>query len=171
MPKPNDIRFCKDRYEKYDGPAKLVATEFLQQRGFKKISENLDESRGKFKKIWDVAGTHSKKSIGEWRIEAEIKQDWGTKWFDVPFKFHTMDFPYRKRDKAEEHATHMMIIGGDYKRLFIVNREAMLGSPVENKWCRNRKGSEPFFKVDIQDPKAAFYFKNEKTGKWKQWKD
>ena len=81
-----------------------------------------------------------------------------------------MDFPYRKRDKAEEHATHMMIIGGDHTRLFIVNREAMLESPVEDKWCRNRTGSEPFFKVDTLNPKAAFYFKNEKTGKWKQWK-
>ena len=36
MPKPNDIRFCKDRYEKYDGPAKLVATEFYNNVDSKK---------------------------------------------------------------------------------------------------------------------------------------
>jgi hypothetical protein len=163
MPIANDIAFNKERYDKYDGPGKQVAVELLDQLGFFEIVENLGESQGNFQNIWDVKGEHPE--VGEWRIESEVKEDWGTKWVDVPFKFHTMDFPFRKRNKAIQHATHMMIVGGDHKRLFIVNREVMLESKVSYKPCRNRQEPEPFFNVDITSPKSAFYFKN-KDGNW-----
>jgi hypothetical protein len=163
----NDIKFSRKRYDLYDVPAKDIAKEWLLQLGFKDIDENLGESNGNFSKIWDVKGFMEK--TGEWRIEAEIKQDWGSKWKEIPFRYDTVDIPYRKRDKAEEHATHHMVIGGDLKRLFIVNREAVLKSPVNYKKCRNRGWEEePFFNVDIESPKSSFWFKE--SEKWKVYK-
>lgn len=163
----NDIRFSKTRHFLYDKPAKEVAAEWMLQLGFDNLEENKGEEKGNFKKIWDLKG--NREGVGEWRIEAEIKVDWGTKWKDVPFKYSTMDIPYRKRDKAEEHATHMMVIGGDYKRLFVVNREVMLESPVSYKKCKNRGWKEePFFNIDIYSPKSFFWFKEKDS--WKIYK-
>lgn len=164
----NDIRFSKERYEKYDGMAKDVATEWLTQMGFSELSENMDEANRKFRKIWDMRGQHP--DLGEWRIEAEIKQDWGTKWLEMPFKYPTMDIPFRKRDKTEQHATHMMVIGGDLKRLFVVNREVMLNSPKSYKKCRNRGwAEEPFFNIQLPAPQSSFWFKEGK--KWKKFQE
>lgn len=162
---PNDIRFSKQRFESFDGPAKEVAKDFLKYLNFKDIQENLAESNGNFSKIWDVKATHPKIDE-EWRLELEIKKDWGTKWLEIPFKWPTMDIPYRKRDKAEEHATHHIVIGGDLKRLFIVNRNVVIDSPVTYKKVRNRNWQEePFFNIPLPSPKSAFWFKN-KDNKW-----
>lgn len=160
----NDIRFSKQRYARYDGIAKEVAFEWLKQLGFKDVVENLDESRRKFDKIWDVTGF--REELGQWRIEAEVKQDWGTIWHEIPFKYSTIDIPYRKRDKAEEHATHMMVIGGDLKRMFVCKRDVMLTSPVTNKKVRNRGwADEPFYNIDLSC--GSFWFKDKK--KWRAY--
>lgn len=170
MTVPNDIKFSKERYQKYDEPAKQIAIEWLGQLGFEDIQENTAEAQRNFKEIWDVRGF--KAEVGEWRIEAEIKADWGTVWTDMPFKWPTMDIPYRKRDKAEVQATHMMVIGGDYQRLFIVNRDVMLNeefTKISSKWVRNRKREEPFFNIVLPAPKSAFWFK--KNSKWSLYKE
>ena len=86
-----------------------------------------------------------------------------------------MDVPYRKRTKAEVHATHHMIIGGDLNRFFICSRNALETAPVSEKTVRNRidpetnrRMSEPFFNIDINHPEAAFYFKV--ADKWQLYK-
>jgi len=160
---PNDKRFDVVEHAKCDPIAKQVASEWLVQDGYEDIKENLSESNGKFDRIWDVSGQRS-----DWdrkRVEAEVKKDWGVEWFNIPFMYTTIHFPYRKRNKAREHATHMMIVGGDQRRLFVVERQVMLESPVEEKWVRNRKQYEPFFYVDIYAPTSEFWFKNA-SGVW-----
>lgn len=163
----NDIRFCKNRFDLYDSNGKNIAREWLTQLGFENIQENEEESKRNFKEIWDLKGIHSE--FGEFRIEAEIKVDWGTKWLEIPFKYPTMDIPYRKRDKTDVHATHMMVIGGDLKRLFIIKRETMLNSPVGSKKCRNRNwAEEPFFQIPLPCDHSTFYFK--KKEEWLPYK-
>ncbi len=94
----------------------------------------------------------------------EVKKDWGTVWTELPFRYATMHFPTRKRDKVDVHATHHMIVGGDFKRLFVVKREAITNSPIVEKWVRNRSLLENFYEVNVDHPHAAFYFK--KNGRW-----
>ena len=154
MIKTDDMPFSKKRYDKYDPLGKQVAIEWLTKLGFQDIHENEKESKRDFTEIWDIGGTSPTGKI--WRIEAEVKKDWGTEWSEMPFRWDTMHFPYRKRDKAKVHATHMMVVGGDLKRLFIVNREIMLESPVEYKWVRNRRREEPFFSVPTTIKKSSF---------------
>ena len=164
----NDIPFDQDRCDLYDPAGKDVVVEWFNQFGFTGIEENLAEAKKKFSKIWDVKGLSL--SGKEFRIEVEIKKDWGTKWKDVPFRYSTMDIPYRKRDKAKEHATHHIVVGADLRRLFVVERSVVLDSPVTYKKVRNRGWQEePFFNVPLPSPKSAFYFKNE-TGKWEPYK-
>lgn len=165
---PNDKRYSKADGEKYDGPGKRVTVDFLTQAGFTDIFENLDESRRKFKRIWDIAGVHPEtKEV--WRVDCEIKNYWGTLWKEQPFRYETMDVPYRKRDKTEEHATHHILIGEDLKRLFLVKREAVINAPVSEKWVRNRRQNEPFFNIDIRSPDGAFWIKDD-SGKWNIYK-
>jgi hypothetical protein len=169
MLQANDIRFSKKRYDLYDNNAKTIAMEWLEQFNFKNITENIQESKKNFSEIWDVKGDHEK--YGEFRIEAEIKNDWGIKWLEMPFKYDTMDIPYRKRDKTKVHATHHMIIGGDLNRLFIVKREKVLSAKVENKKVRNRNwAEEPFYRLSLPCEFSFFYFKNE-NNKWIPYKE
>lgn len=156
-----DKRFDINEFEKFDSDAKKVTAEFLNQVGFNDIRENEGESKRNFSKIWDISGNHS--DLGEWRIEAEIKRFWGTKWGNK-FPYTSMNIPYRKRNKAEEHATHHMIIGEDLNRFFIVERSVVLTSPVEEVWVRNRKGYENFYKVSVSSDCSGFWEK--KRGKW-----
>lgn len=165
MTVPNDKRFDVRDYRECDPLAKALSFEVLEFLGFQDIVENTDESNGIFEKIWDIKGTH--KELGEWRIEGEIKRDWGTKWiggYIRPFKFSTMDIPYRKRNKAEEHATHHIVFGKDGNRAFVVERDVVLSSPVEYKQCRNREAPEPFFKVFVISPHSFFLIKS--NGLW-----
>jgi hypothetical protein len=165
--KKNDKRFDPECHKKHDADAKHIAQEWLKQMGFRDIKENLKEAQRNFKEIWDVSGQHE--LLGEWRLEAEIKVDWGTKWVDEPFKYSTVDVPFRKRDKAEVQATHQMVIGGDHKRLFIVKREVMLDpeiTQVTSKACRNRGWQkEPFYNIPIKAPHSSFWVK--RNGRWK----
>ena len=165
----NDIEFSKYRYNLYDKPAKIVAKDFLLQMGFKNVEENLNEENLNFKEIYDVKGFHD--IFGEWRIESEIKKDWGTKWKEIPFRYPTMDIPYRKRIKSEIYTTHMMVIGGDLNRLFIVKREIMMNSNISKKKCRNRYSNElePFYNIDLNSKFSKFYFKLK--GKWLPYKN
>jgi len=175
MTKTNDIRFSKQRYDRYDSLGKNVSQEWMEQFGFVDIQENENEQKGKFQEIWDIKGYTPNKHI-EFRIETEIKDDWGTRWQEdtwdgkeYPFKWPSMHFPYRKRDKAQVHATHHMIVGGDEKRFFLIPRQTIITSPVIEKRCRNRKGLEPFFEVSLPAAKSMWFEKNEK-GRWKKWR-
>lgn len=159
----NDKPFCKKTWEECDFDGKKIAKQWLKQYGFSSIEENLEEAKGNFKELWDVKGIHPE--FGEFRIEAEIKKDWGTKWFDMPFKYEAIHIPFRRRDKAEVHSTHHMVIGGDLKRLFIVKRDVVINSPIEEKKCKNRGWQlEPFYVIPITADHSKFYFK--KNNKW-----
>ena len=168
--RPNDKPFSKEEYNKFDGPAKEVVIEWMRQLGFKDIAINEDEAKRKFAKIWDVCG-YTVPNGKQIRIETEVKADWGTVWTadrwknrKYPFPWPTMDFPYRRRNKTLEHCTHHIVVGGDFRRFFIVPRNVVLESPVEEKWCRNRGGSEPFYRVNLPATNSA-WFENE-NGIW-----
>lgn len=164
----NDKRFSRASYDENDPKGKQIAEEWFDQNGFFEIEENLKESKRDFTEIWDLKGIHP--IFGEFRIESEIKKDWGTKWFEMPFKWPSMDIPFRKREKADVHATHHMVIGGDLKRLFIVPRKVVLESPVTSKPCRNRNWEpEPFYNVQLPCEHSAFYFKTD--DKWIPYKE
>jgi len=159
MPKPNDIKFDSKRHKQNDDVAKDVAKEILEQLEFTNIRENEKESQGDFSEIWDIGGDFNGKQI---LIEAEIKRDWGTKWAKFPFKWGTVDIPYRKRNKTKVQSTHMLVISGSLDMAFLVSRENMLSSSISNKDCRNREEKEPFFNIALID--GTFLAK--KNGVW-----
>jgi hypothetical protein len=161
----NDKPFDKKESDNCDPKCKVVGTELLTQLGFLDIEENLGESHGDFSGIWDIRGTHPE--FGEWRFDVELKKDWGTVWLEQPFRYSTVDIPFRKRDKAEVHATHHVVIGGDLERLFIVKRSVVLSSTVGYKMCRNRSAPEPFYKVRVEN--GMFVVK--KADKWVPYKE
>lgn len=154
MTKPNDLPFTQSNCDKYDRPGKIPAIQVLERLGYSRIKENKEWLNG-FVNLFDLEAWKNDKRI---IVEVEVKEDWGTVWFEnnpkfgwiekaFHFPFPTMHLPYRKRGSASrEMVTHHMIIGGDFKRAFIVNRATVLKSRIITCKPRNRNGEkEPFF--------------------------
>lgn len=98
------------------------------------------------------------------RFETELKQKWkGLAWSqpighpDVPFMYPTIDFPYRKRDKADVHAHYHDIVGESW--LFRCHRSVVVQAPVHRKYCDNTGRKEPFFTVPLPAPRSQFWQK------------
>lgn len=160
MPTPNDKVFDKNTANECDPKANYASTQVCLAFGMCDIREN-DESvyTGH---IYDLIANYRGKDV---RIETELKKDWGPAWSmpnchpEVPYKWPTMDFPYRKRDKAKVHANFHDVVGRDLRRVFRVPRKVILESPVSEKWVRNRQCMEPFFNVALPAPCSAFWHK------------
>jgi hypothetical protein len=175
----NDKPFSQEAFHEFDTPGKNAAASWLKQMGCQSITEN-DDSANNFQNIFDLEA--SRKNGEKLVFEVEVKKEWGTEWQEnhdnpkygwasreYPFPWPTMDFPYRKREsKRRAKVTHHIIVGGDYNRLFIVPRDVVLQSPVEDKYVRNRKTNEPFFKVGLPCAKGAWY--ELRDGKWEKVK-
>lgn len=118
--------------------------------------------------IYDLVFDYFGKEV---RVETELKREWKEDWSrsiadpDVPYRWPTMDVPYRKRDKGILHANWHHIVGGDGKRAFWAPRKVVLSSPVSDKYCRNRQCEEPFFNIPLPSPMTTFW--EEVNGVWK----
>jgi len=156
MTQANDKPFEQIVNDKYDRPGKLAAIQLLERMGYTNIKENKEWLNG-FVNIFDLEAWKDGKRI---IVEVEVKEDWGTVWFEdhpnqkmgwlekaFPFPYSTAHFPYRKRGSAtREMVTHHMMIGGDFKRAFIIKRAIVLKSRIIICRPRNRNGEkEPFF--------------------------
>lgn len=171
----NDKSFSRNEHKKYDAKGKDAVCEMLVAINPNVTVEENDQESAQWKelppkqwKIWDVKATFPNGEV--FTIECEVKHDWGIKWHDVPFRFDTVDFPYRRRDRFKgEYGTHHIIVGGDDRRMFLVSRKILLASPIRYKMCRNRDGEEPFYGVEWKKlgNKVCFFFK-ESNG-WKAY--
>lgn len=167
MPRPNDKAFDPEENRICDPIAKRISGEVCAAMGMTNIREN---SEGRYRgHIYDIVAEYQGHTL---RIETELKKEWGPKYCvprqeepDVPYRWDTMDFPYRKRDKAKVHAHVHDVVSGDQKHVFRVVRPIVLAAPVENKYVRNRCCEEPFFKVALPAPSSTFFEKVD--GAWR----
>lgn len=161
MPIANDKIFDKKEERECDPKAKQATCEVCCRFGMTNFRNNPE---GRYTgHIYDIIAEYHGQDV---RIETELKKEWGAGWSwprkdtpDVPYKWDTMDFPYRKRDKGDVHAHVHDVVGIDMKRLFRVPRRIMLKAPTGEKYVRNRGCMEPFFRLPLPAPCSAFWHK------------
>ena len=166
MPTANDKRYEKELDRQCSDAALAVSLRTCLKFGMKNPRRNREDvyTGHIYDLVFDYFGN-------EVRVETELKREWKEDWSraivhpDVPYKWDTMDVPYRKRDKGIKHANLHHIIGGDGKRAFWVPRDVVLASPVNDKYCRNRGCEEPFFNIPLPAPSSMFWI--EENGEWK----
>lgn len=163
-----DKPFDHRENERSDGFSKDVLLDWLRFKGWTDFEENPESKYTG--KIWDIKATPP--GGRPLRFDSEVKWEWTPVpdakerlWtsrarYGYPFRWPSMDFPWRKRDKAEEHANLHVIVGGDGLRLFMVHRRILLSSPVGYKPVWNRGGAkEKFFFVSPAQTGCTFYEK------------
>ncbi len=161
-------RFSRQLCDKYDPQGKRIAEQIMKDvAGAKLITNNTAEEEGNFSEgFWDQEYEFCNGSRKLVEPEMKNKKWWGVRFGDLqPFKYGTMDIPYRKvKNKADVH----IVISTCEQYAFLVTRKKM-DEAVE-------RGGEPKFKVTQYEPEGAYYFStpisdgrfvSRQDGKWK----
>lgn len=162
-------KFSKALCDKYDPMGKAHTIKIMEDvKGAKLIAENEGEEKQDFSEgYWDQQ--YELPDGTQVYVESEMKDAkwWGEHWGseEVPFRWDTMDIPFRKvKNKSELHVLISMC--GEYG--FIVTRQKM------NEAVEHNGG--PKFKTTKYEPDGGFYFNppiedgefiHLRDGKWK----
>lgn len=133
--------FTRDRYNRYDSPAKEAAKSLLTQMGY----EVVDEREGYGSHDFIVA-----KDGKEFKIEAEMKTCWEFRQF--PYRTHRVS--HRKHTSRSDL---FLQVSKNGKYIALCPMSAVLGSPVVLRdTCFGTK-DEPFFDVATSTMKYYEY--------------
>lgn len=159
--------------EEHDPIGKSLAIEIMRDViRAELITNNLKEDSGDFTDgFWDQKYRLSNGK--EIKVEPEMKDKkwWGKQWsLSRPFKYETMDIPYRKnKNEAQLH----IVISTCRNFAFLVFRNSMDKAIVE-------RGGKPKIKKTKYEPNGAPYFRTPvcygrfvhrcKGGPWHRWK-
>lgn len=158
---------------KWDKVSKMLTEEVMCDLiGAAKVTDNEHEDRGDFSQgFWDqqyeLPGTGTRIYV-----ESEMKDEkwWGPGYGltgDGPFKYDTVDIPYRK---AKNKAKLYMLFSTDGKYGFVVTRKVMDAVIAENgvkKKDTIYKSGEDFYSIPTSQ---GFFVEKSPDGRWRRWK-
>jgi hypothetical protein len=162
--------YSESNKRKYDNNGKRITEEILRDTANASlVGDNVKEDSGDFSDgFWDQK--YKLKSGEEFKTESEMKdKKWWGKYYgkNVPFKYDTMDIPFRKaKNQAEVH----FVISTCQQYAFSITRKSMdqafneLGGKPKIKSTKNVPSGEPFFSTPVD--RGRFFYKDGK-GKWK----
>ena len=147
-------------HAKHDLVGKATLVDFLDQRGWRDIRQNDDESaKNGACDHWDIEALSSKKNRLV-RFDAERRNNW--RYGSRPFPFSTIHVPARKLKDSYSSCDFFFTISYDREGIGIVSKKVLQAAPVVEMKVRNR--SEPDYFAEILIADAKFYRKV--TGKW-----
>lgn len=165
-------RFSPEMKKKFDPQGKRLATEILRDLvGAMLITDNLKEDSGDFSAgFWDQK--YRLKDGTELVVEPEMKDKkwWGLGWNDYPFKYDTMDIPFRKK---KNKADLFMVISTCEKYAWLVDRDVIMKHLEVT-------GGKPKVKSTIYEPEGGEYYSTPVTkgifahrvnGRWCKWRN
>ena len=149
-------KFSQDLYDENDMSAKLIAVDYLENTGFYKLDEDLNEQPEQFKKLdFEIRLIEKNKLIS---VEVERKKVWTKdyKWQGFP----TIDVPYRKKDSK---ADLFIMVNKNMNTIAITKMKTVTTSPTSTKKTIYTN-KERFFNV----PLDAFKIMKKNDGIWNQ---
>jgi hypothetical protein len=156
--------------DKYDGISKKITNDILfDVAKAKLVTNNVKEDSGDFSEgFWDQKYQLPKGDIIIVESEMKDKKWWGSHWGSSPFKYDTMDIPFRK---SKNKANLFVVISTCESYAWLVNREVVEKHLQES-------GGKPKNKKTIYEPDGGDYYSTPTNkglfvcninGKWKRW--